>query len=268
MSEIPVVSSRKKFYRTGAISRQDKTKIVNLSDPRPSNNREISNENLLNLVRGKRVIILVHGYNNTFSEVCDAYLRLTNQLKANSVPHDQVIGYIWPGGDKKLSYFAAKKRARKLAPRISDLLESLSDQVQSIDIIAHSMGCFLSLSTLKKAKGVKLNNIYLMAPAVKNFMLSDDKHFSSAAKKSNGAFVFKSTDDMVLRFAFSAGEGQPALGYTGPMPFATVVNNCIVIDCSNQPDPIDHGAYSRRTEIYSFIRNNPGPVSSSVEVKL
>ena len=156
MSEVPIVSSRKKFHKAGDISKSDRIKIVNLTDPRPANNKSISNDKLLNIVNGKHVVILVHGYNNSFDEVCDAYLRITNQLNTNAVPHDKVIGYIWPGGTRKLSYLGAKRRARQLSRRISDLLNSLIGSASSVDIIAHSMGCFLSLETMKKSNRAKL----------------------------------------------------------------------------------------------------------------
>lgn len=269
MSVVPIVSSRRKFYNAGEISKGDKIRLVNLADPRRRNNKLISNENLLRMINEKHVVILVHGYNNTFNEVCDAYLRITNQLNTSSVPHDQVIGYLWPGGDRKISYWTAKKRAQQLSGRIASLLSKLSNNASSVDIVAHSMGCFLSLATMKKSNLVKIRNIYLMAPAVGNYKLSDSAYFSKAVSRCKSAFIFKSRDDTVLRYAFPAGEkGDDALGYTGPVPYRTVVSNSLTIDCSDKPDPIDHGSYSRRTEIFEFMSNNQGPINTPGETNL
>lgn len=269
MSVIPIVSSRMKFYKAGVISKSEKTRLVNLSDPRPSNNKLISNGKLLNIVNGKHVVVLVHGYNNTFNEICDAYLRVTNQLNTNTVPHDEVIGYVWPGGNKKLGYLGAKQRARQLSRRISKLLNSLIGSASSVDIVAHSMGCFLFLESMKKSNKAKIRNIYLMASAVNNYGLSDGLHYSNAVSHCKGIYIFKSTDDSVLRRAFPIGEkGDKALGYTGPIPLNTVVDNALTVDCSGKQDPIEHGSYSRRTEIYEFMNNNQGPIASPNETTL
>ncbi len=269
MTVVPIVSSRRRFYNPGEISKQDKIRLVNLDDPRPRNNKLISIEDLADKVRGKHVVVLVHGYNNPFKKVCDAYLRISNQLSNNSVPHDQKIGYIWPGGDKKLSYRAAKKRAKQLSKRVSAFLNSLTDIASSVDIVAHSMGCFLSLLGMKQSNRIRIRNIYLMAPAVGNYKLSDGLYFSNAVSKCKGVFIFKSKDDKVLRFAFFVGEkGVKALGYTGPDPFETVVQNSLTVDCSDKPEPIEHDSYSCRNEIYEFMSNNQGPITTRKETKL
>ncbi|MEJ2680815.1 MAG: alpha/beta hydrolase [Gammaproteobacteria bacterium] len=266
MSVIPVVSSRKHFYKAGKISKRDRIRLVDLSDPRPANSLPVQSDLLLDQVRDKHVVVLVHGYNCTFSNVCDAYLRIIDQLREKQIPFDEVVGYVWPGGDRAISYWTARNRAKQLSVRIKDMLDTLALSASAIDIVAHSMGCFLSLATLSKMGQVdskKIRNLYLMAAAVKNYKVSEGRHFSNAAVKCNSTFVFKSQDDTVLRYAFPVGAGGcDALGYTGPVPFDSLVPNSLVVDCSHQGDPIDHGSYSRRSEIYDFISRNPGPVLS------
>ncbi len=269
MSLIPVISSRKGFYKAGEISRLDRIKLVNLVDPRPANNYFMSNQTFKEKIKNKHVVLLIHGYNNTFQRVCDAYLRITNQLRTNEVPFDVVVGYVWPGGSEKLYYWSAKKRAIQLSSRIGKLIREISEDAEQVDIIAHSLGCFLTLKALQTAHNSQIRNIYLMAAAVVNYKLSKGLPFANAIKKADTVFVFRSTDDDVLKISFRFGEwGDAALGYTGPKPHNKVEDNVLTINCSNLPDTIEHGSYSRRTEIFKFITNHQAPKNTPTEVEL
>ncbi len=268
MSLIPIISSRKRFYRPGEIAKQDKVKMVNLVDPRRSANKAISMKNFEDSIRGKHVVILIHGYNNTFEKICDAYLRVTSQMVINKVPHDMVIGLIWPGGNKKLYYWSAKRRAAQLSKRIGKLLTNISKSASQVDIIAHSLGCFLTLNALKTTTA-SMRNIYLMAAAVGNYTLTKGRPFANAVKPSSATFIFTSEDDDILKISFPIGEGGDyALGFTGPVPADEVVDNAITVNCSGNPDPMKHSSYSRRTEIFQFISSFQTPKNTPVEVKL
>ncbi|MCK5784946.1 MAG: alpha/beta hydrolase [Candidatus Sabulitectum sp.] len=268
MSLIPIVSSRKRFYKAGEISKDDRVKLVNLVDPRRSANKAILMDKFTEEIKGKHVVILVHGYNNTFEKICDAYLRVSSQLITNKVPHDTVVGYIWPGGTKKLNYWPAKRRAGQLSKRLGKLLTSISSSASQVDIIAHSLGCFITLNAMKTITA-PVRNIYLMAAAVGNYTLTKGMPYANAASKADTTFIFKSKDDDILKYSFPFGEGgDNALGSTGPVPADKVVDNALIIDCSNHPDPIKHRSYSRRTEIFSFIGTNQTPDNTPGEVKL
>ncbi|MCK5132918.1 MAG: alpha/beta hydrolase [Candidatus Sabulitectum sp.] len=266
---IPIVSSRKRFYKAGEISKRDKVKLVNLADPRRSINKAASMQDFIDGIRDKHVVILVHGYNNTFEKICDAYLRVTSQLVTNEVPHDTAVGYIWPGGTKKLNYWPAKRRARQLSKRMGKLLAGISASASQVDIIAHSLGCFLTLGAMKTKGSLPIRNIYLMAAAVSNYKLTTGMPFANAVKFADTTFIFKSKDDDILKYSFPFGEGgDDALGSTGPVPADKVVGNALTVDCSNNPDPIKHRSYSRRTEIFRFISTNQAPGNTPGEIEL
>ncbi|MCD6589078.1 MAG: alpha/beta hydrolase [Candidatus Fermentibacteraceae bacterium] len=269
MSVIPIISSRKRFYKAGEISRSHRVKLVNLADPRRSANTAISMSTLSTLLENKHVILLIHGYNNTFEKICDAYLRITDQLVTNQIPHDQTVGYVWPGGTKKLSYWPAKKRARQLSKKLGELIADISLSASRVDIIAHSLGCFLTLKALQKIGSIPVSSIYLMAAAVGNYKLTRGMPFANAVKFAASTFIFKSEDDDVLKYSYPLGEwGDYALGSTGPVPRSKVVSNALTVDCSHNSDPIKHSSYSRRTEIFRFISHNQFSVNSPVETKL
>lgn len=269
LSLIPIISSRKRFYKAGEVSNRDKVKLVNLVDPRRSTNKPVSMSSFTDDIRDKHVVVLVHGYNNTFEKICDAYLRISSQLITNQVPHDTVVGYIWPGGTKKLNYWPAKRRARQLSKRMGKLLATISTSASTVDIIAHSLGCFLTLKALQITGTARIRNIYLMAAAVGNYKLTTGMPFANAVKYADTTFIFKSEDDDILKYSFPFGEGgDDALGSTGPIPADKVVGNALTVDCSSIPDPIKHRSYSRRTEIFQFIGTNLAPDNTPGEVKL
>ncbi len=108
-----------------------------------------------------------------------------------------------------------------------------------------------------------------MAAVVVNYKLSKGLPFANAIKKANTVFVFRLTDDDVLKISFRFGEwGDAALGYTGPRPHSKVVGNVLTINRSNLPDTIEHGSYSSRAKIFKFIITNQFSEDAPIEVKL
>ena len=258
MSKIPIISSRKNFFKRGVISNKDKARMVNLADPRPTNCKIISISDISNLSKDKEIYILMHGYNNSFTELADAYLKISNLLQSSGVNYGQLIGYVWPGGYMgMLSYLAAKRSAKQLSERMAGFIDEIGGSASKVNIVAHSLGCFLALLAMKKMLS-NVSNIYLLAPAVSNKALLPNQIFSSGLKRADLIYVFKSSDDMVLKWGFRAAEfGHKALGFTGSDPFQQVWHRTVEVDCSNQTPVISHSEYLHRSEIFDFIANNP-----------
>jgi esterase/lipase superfamily enzyme len=266
---VPVVSSRRKYYNAGEVSRADRVRLVNLADPRRANNKAVSMKSFIGSIGGRRVVLVIHGYNNTFEEICDAYLRISYQLDTCGFDYDSMVGYVWPGGTKKLSYWPARKRARQVSKRLGRLIKKMSASAVQVDIVAHSLGCFLLLKALQGMGNSSVRNIYLMAAAVGNYKLTAGTPFANAANHAGTAFVLKSEDDNVLKYCFPIGErGDDALGYTGPVPVESVVRNAFTVDCSGCDDPIRHRSYSRRSEIFQFVCGHTEPACTPCEMKL
>src|SRR5271163_1739228 len=65
-------------------------------------------------IKGKRVLLLVHGYNNNAQEALTTYHLIDANLSAfmnehHSLSYDYVIGYLWPGYHESWEYFEAKQ---------------------------------------------------------------------------------------------------------------------------------------------------------------
>ncbi|MFM5696321.1 alpha/beta hydrolase [Aeromonas veronii] len=154
-----IVSSRQDFTDSDKLL-SDGHLIREIDLSNDNSKRTISVDDLVSEISKKHICILVHGYNNEFFEVCDAYeiieSKINNNLKGI---YDEVIGYTWPGGDHKLEWWDAKSRANAVARRFRQLLETLSEKA-TIDIISHSLGARVSLKALKESS--KKNNQKLL----------------------------------------------------------------------------------------------------------
>lgn len=220
-------------------------------------------------VAGKKVLIIVHGYNNEFDDIIRAYdLIEGHTAKQMKGKYDIVIGYTWPGGDSKFDYGAAKRRAGVLAPRFAENLRQLHSsktRPKSIDIMTHSMGSRLALKALGtlNTKNV-VRNLFLTAPAVDNECLEHgEEHFTANSKVGN-TFVFHSKRDGTLRFAYAAAEWDRALGLHGPEDPADIMKHSkhtLVINCKHKIG--GHGDYKTQEDIYKFLNKQVEGVSSN-----
>lgn len=215
--------------------------------------RTLSDADLINEIRGKRVCILVHGYNNEFFEVCDAYQIMESKIHSDlPAAFDLVLGYTWPGGDHKLEWWDAKSRANAVARRFRQLLESLC-AVSVIDLISHSLGARVCLKALKEASGQLVRNYYCMAGAVDNESLETDEEFYLALTSLGKIFVLHSARDEVLATAYRAAEFDNALGLFGPEDKISVETSQNVFVANCKQVVANHGGYKRSDAVFGYI---------------
>lgn len=208
----------------------------------------------------KRVLFLIHGYNNDEASVMRSYKAIQDGLQQAAKPaqlYDLIIGYAWPGSlqqDSKLAYELAKKNVEVLAPRLRKHLEELSAIAKTIDVMAHSMGNRLLLTALQKPAARPLvNNFYSLAPAVDNESIDRGGFFFSFTCNCTRLYVFYSERDNVLKWAYALGEQDYALGYDGADKWKSLPKNVELVDCTEIVD--GHSAYMKVPAIYAFIHN-------------
>jgi len=144
-----IISVRKAFWDNNEISRSDKIRKVTTGPLPEFDGPELTQNDLLDALSNKKVMLLVHGYNNLPDDVLRAYGIIEGKIKALAAPHyDMVIGFAWPGGDDPLDYFAAKRRSSAVAPRLGGWLGKIKPKVERLDLMTHSMGARVLLSAL------------------------------------------------------------------------------------------------------------------------
>lgn len=250
-----IISSRKNFSDPDALKTHGHDyKEVDLLTDLPL--RDLQEGEFLDEVSGKRILLLVHGYNNEQDEVYDAYTIIENKLSEHiKNEYDLVIGYSWPGGDKGIEWYSSKSRANSVARRFRFLMASLSEQTNSIDIMSHSLGARVVLKALKQADNKTIiRNYFCMAAAIDNEVLERDEEFHPSIDNVERLFVFHSKNDGVLSGAYRLAEWDNALGLYGPEDKAYIQNKAKTIYVANCKKVIEsHGAYKRSDAIYKYI---------------
>lgn len=237
---------------------------------------KIGNKNITDLparLAGKRVLILIHGYNNTWDNVRGAYNILSTNFRnilAKHTPsqYDEIVGFIWPGGDSALEYGKAKKRVKAHFESLANLiLELVSEKTEdnkpriktTIDIMAHSLGCYLTLSALTfymPTIGAQyIRNLFLMAAAVDDELIQYGEHFYRATQTCKTVYVFHSKQDTTLRVWYRLGDvGGAALGCSGPEDWSIIEEhspNVKVINCKRVVK--SHGDYKYNEQVFIYL---------------
>ncbi len=208
---------KKNFWSDTEFATRDTIKDVDLVGEQRST--DVDEKDFLSDLPEKKILILVHGYNNEPEDVHNAYAILEERIKtliSGNIRYDQVIGYIWPGGDDVLDYYAAKTRANALARRFGIWLQKMSDNQAIVDVMGHSMGVRVILKGLKTRSSKVVRNVFTMAAAVDNESIEIDEEFYPSTKNCENLFVFHSKNDLTLKYAYTAAEFDYALGFKGP----------------------------------------------------
>lgn len=233
-----------------------------------SNHTEIAEESIqgnialiCEKIKGKNVLLLVHGYNNDAMEALSTYRLVNVRVSAfinsqHSKFYDYVIGYLWPGYDDAWEYFEAKHHVSELAKKMRSHLEFLSDSAAKVDVLAHSMGNLLMLEALDYPSYQKkklVHNYYALAPAVDDESLEKKEKYYYSTQNCEKLFVFYSKRDEVLKWSYSLAEWDRALGFEGAEHPDKLPQNVQLINCTSFID--GHSQYFTVLPIYEFIKN-------------
>lgn len=203
---------------------------------------------------GKRVLLLVHGFNNSASEAQATYREIFSYLDGFDL-YDAVIGYFWPGYGNPLAYYFAKDNAEKLSPRMTTNLNALAAHAEKVDVMAHSMGNLIMLRALSKTSTLPVQNFYSLAAAVDDDSIEKRHSYYSATQQCKDLYVFHSDQDDALKIAFQIAEFDQALGEDESIDLPKIPKNVQFIDCTSFVDG-HSGYFKKRAEpVYLFIQN-------------
>lgn len=250
-SQFWLMSDRASFWDADKIS--DQTAFMLDSNPKRTtlNSKEI---------KGKNVLLLVHGYNNGPEEALSTYRLVNLHVSALKNSHqanlyDLVIGYLWPGDDSPLEYYDAKLHVLRLAKVMRSHLQFLSGSAARVDVLAHSMGNRLIFEALNDHSngGKKLvHNLYSLAAAVDDESIEKNEKYYRATQNCEKIFVFYSRRDGVLKWDYRLAEGDNALGYEGAEDPKMLPENVQLINYTNLIG--QHSQYFMVLPVYEFIR--------------
>jgi len=166
------------------------------------------------------VLILVHGYDNSFSDAEGSYSTFINDLSAKFPTYiGQIAEFYWPGDFpipviSALSYPNQIQPAIESAQRLSAFLWNLMgarNGPMEISFVGHSLGCRVVLELLALWTGgmppnIRLGTVVLMAAAVLVKHVDQGGPLRAAAMLTDDKLVLCSKGDPVLHWAFPVGE--------------------------------------------------------------
>ena len=223
MASMYMVSCRREFWSANEFATTDEIRNLDLSGNGQA--AAVPPATFLAEMAGKRVTVLVHGYNNEQNDVMESYGTIDEQMRllgflgrANS-PYDALIGFAWPGGASGVSFPFARGRAGEAAPRLRQLLASLQGAGVIVDINSHSLGAHVTFEALRDASTSVVRNAWNFASAVDNESVEQGERYFAASQRCQKFYVFHSKNDPVLRVWYRVGDFldfDTALGYSGP----------------------------------------------------
>lgn len=151
-----------------------------------------------------RVMVFVHGYNTGFD---DGVYRITQIAHDTQYPGVPVL-FSWASGAKTRDYVYDKDSSTAARDDLESTLVMLSKspRIRSIDIIAHSMGNWLAMETLRQLAIAgnrdlddKLGYVVLASPDIDVDIFK--KQMKRYGKPDKAFVVLLSDDDKALRFS-------------------------------------------------------------------
>src|SRR5215472_9010025 len=199
-----------------------------------------------------KVLVFVHGFNNRFDEAIYRLAQISHDSQAPAIP----VLFSWPsrGEVRLIAYAADRESATESRDALEKLLDTLSlnPNVAGITVLAHSMGCAVTLEALRSKAmqsgrvGDKIKNVLLVAPDVS----VDDfrTEIAQLGHKRPRIALFVSQDDQALKLSRTLAGGVQRMGdiNANEEPYKTELarHGVLVFDLTH----LQCGAHSRAFE--------------------
>ena len=245
-----LISCRKDFSNSRGFADRNAIRNYPLL-PKLDSFEELDEANLARQMRGKHVLILVHGFRNPLKNVAASYQQLLKGLidakLMEGTGYSLVLGFTWPGFETPLGYFPAIPFANRSAGYFRSLLELASRNARTVDVQTHSLGARVALQALAAGTDGFVDNLMLTAPAVDDESIEPKQEFNGALQECRRCFVYHSEKDNTLKVGYRLGDApnfDRALGLKGPEHPKVVQEKCpevFVVDCKKVV--ASHGGY-------------------------
>jgi esterase/lipase superfamily enzyme len=202
----------------------------------------------------RHVLLFVHGYNTRFEEAVYRFAQITHDSGARVVP----VLFTWPSRGKLFDYVYDRESATYSRDGLEAVLQALAKDpnVDSISILAHSMGNFVAVEALRqmairnRSLSPKIKDIMLAAPDLDFDVFRREIAEIEASDKNPPVTLFVSQDDYALAASRELAGNEPRLGAIDPNaePYRSVLEKARVnvIDLSKveAEDVLNHGKFA------------------------
>lgn len=187
--------------------------------------------------KASRIVVLIHGFNVDFHEADASYSRFERNL--SEATRRNIVRVYWPGDASQrrdsetvkkgflsrllsgISYPVQPERADAIAQTLRECIrENINERLKRSDgqskpleivLIAHSLGCFLTLRLLDRVfafqgNAAEFSLVALMAAAVPRYSVEGKGSLAGLFRVLPRIWLFHSRRDRTLRWLFRPGE--------------------------------------------------------------
>lgn len=239
----------------------DPNKVFTIVDPQKYDSDTAFMNGIHDAVKSRNpddqtLLLFVHGYNTTFTA---GVLRLAQFIEDSGYTGVPVL-FSWASRGKTLDYVYDLNSALQARDALIESATMLGGSgAKSFDIVAHSMGNFLTVEAIRQAKiegkfkkgGGRIQNIILASPDIDADVFQEqldvfkqtDRHF----------YVLISADDKALALSRRIAGGVSRVGDENADKLAAL--GVVVIDLSkvNDPNNLNHSKFADSPEVVKLI---------------
>jgi esterase/lipase superfamily enzyme len=203
---------------------------------------------------GHKVLIFVHGFNTRFEEAVYRFAQIVHDARVDVAP----VLFTWPSGGNVTDYVYDRDSAMYSRDALETVLQALvkNPNVGSISILAHSMGNYLAVETLRqmaiRGHGLpsKIREVMLASPDIDVDVFRRQIAEIDAGPRTTQFTLFVSRDDRALGLSSFLARDSTRLGALDPAkePYRSILEKADVnvIDLTNfaSNDFTNHGKFA------------------------
>jgi esterase/lipase superfamily enzyme len=203
---------------------------------------------------GRKVLIFVHGFNTRFEEAVYRFAQIVHDARVNVAP----VLFTWPSGGSVTDYVYDRDSAMYSRDALEAVLQALvKDQwVDSISILAHSMGNYLAVEALRQMSirdhglSPKIRDVMLASPDIDVDVFRRQIATIDAGPRPAQFTLFVSRDDRALGLSSFLARDSTRLGALDPTkePYRSILEqgrvNVIDLTSLASNDITNHGKFA------------------------
>ena len=215
---------------------------------------------------GRRVLVFVHGYNTRFEEAVYSFAQIVHDAHVDVAP----ILFTWPSGGSLVDYVYDRDSAMYSRDALEAVLQALVDSrnVGSISILAHSMGNYLAVESLRQMairdRGLpsKIRDVMLASPDIDVDVFRRQIAEIDVKPRTTQFTLFVSRDDKALGISSFLARDSTRLGRLDPTiePYSSMLEKAQVnvIDLTGvaSNDAANHSKFAT-SEVVAATSNMP-----------
>jgi esterase/lipase superfamily enzyme len=216
-----------------------------------------------NLPKSRRVLVFVHGFNNRYEDAIYRFAQIVHDSGTDAAP----VIFTWPSRASIFDYTYDKESTNFSRDALEELLRKAVEtpEVGEITIMAHSMGTWLAVETLRQMAirdgriPKKIQQVILASPDLDVDVFG--QQLRSIGKDRPHFTLFVSRDDRALTLSRRISGNVDRLGQINPAeePYRTMLENqgITVLDLTalQSGDRLNHGKFAESPEVVRLIGN-------------